>query len=253
MNRPSTLTKEQSTRYRGHLSLCEIDLAGQQRLAASRVLIVGAGGLGSPVSLYLAAAGVGTIGILDADTVSLSNLQRQIIHTTPDIGRLKVESAAGKMRTINPEVTVIPYPERLTPDNAGELMKDYDLIIDCTDNLPTRLLINDTCIRLGLPMVFGAVSRFSGQVFTHVPGSACYRCIFDPDSASPDADIPCALNGILNSVVGVIGSLQATEALKLLVGTGDALVNRILTFDAVTMQFNVFALNPIEDCICQHC
>lgn len=253
MNRLTPLTKEQATRYRGHLSLCEIDRHGQQRLAASRVLIVGTGGLGSPVSLYLAAAGVGTIGILDADTVSLSNLQRQIIHTTPDIGRLKVASAAEKMRALNPDVTVVTHAQRLTPENAASLLGGNDLIIDCTDNLPTRLLINDTCVSLGLPMVFGAVSRFSGQVFSHVPGSACYRCIFDPTAIDPDAELPCSINGILNTVVGVIGSLQATEALKLLLGTGDALVNRLLTFDAVTMQFNTFAINPIEGCECQHC
>lgn len=240
-------------RYSGHLSLCEIDRPGQQRLAASRVLIVGAGGLGSPVSLYLAAAGVGTIGLLDADTVSLSNLQRQIIHSTPDIGRLKVDSAAEKLRALNPEVTVVPRPFRLTADNAEGIFSTNDLVIDCTDNLPTRLLINDTCVKLGIPMVFGAVSRFSGQVFSHLPGTACYRCIFDPTSVSPDADLPCAVAGILNTVVGVIGSLQATEALKILLGTGDALVNRLLTFDAITMQFNTFAINPIEECICRHC
>ena len=253
MNRLTPLTKEQTMRYRGHLSLCEIDHPGQQRLAASRVLIIGAGGLGSPVGLYLAAAGVGTIGILDADTVSLSNLQRQIIHTTPDIGRLKVDSAAEKMRAINPEVTVVPYPTRLTGENAESIFAATDLVIDCTDNLPTRLLINDTCVKMGIPMVFGAVARFSGQVFSHVPGSACYRCIFDPTGVDPEADLPCAVTGILNTVVGVIGSLQATEALKLLLGTGDALVNRLLTFDAVTMQFNIFAVNPIEGCACQHC
>ena len=245
-------TKEQLTRYRGHLSLCEVDLAGQSRLTESRVLIVGAGGLGSPVALYLAAAGVGTIGILDPDTVSLSNLQRQIIHSTPDIGRPKAESAAEKMRAINPEVNVIPMTEALTPENAALIMNNYDLVMDCTDNLPTRLLINDSCVALGKKMVFGAVSRFSGQVFSHIPGSACYRCIFDPENTDPDGDLPCAINGIMNTVVGVIGSLQATEAVKLLIGTGDSLINRILTFDAVTMQFNTFAVNPVGNCGCQH-
>lgn len=245
-------TKEQLTRYRGHLSLCEVDLAGQSRLTESRVLIVGAGGLGSPVALYLAAAGVGTIGILDPDTVSLSNLQRQIIHSTPDIGRPKAESAAEKMRAINPEVNVIPMTEALTPENAASIMNDYDLVMDCTDNLPTRLLINDSCVALGKKMVFGAVSRFSGQVFSHIPGSACYRCIFDPGNTDPDGDLPCAINGIMNTVVGVIGSLQATEAVKLLIETGDSLINRILTFDAVTMQFNTFAVNPVGSCGCQH-
>ncbi len=248
----TTLSKEEQTRYRGHLSLCEIDFAGQEKLARSRVLVVGAGGLGSPVSLYLAAAGVGNITLLDADRVSLSNLQRQIIHTTTDIGRPKVESAAEKLRAINPGVSVNPLDVMLSDDNAAEIMGAHDIIIDCTDNLPTRLLINDTCVSLGKTMVFGAVSRFSGQVFSHVPGSACYRCIFDPSTTSPEADLPCAINGILNTVVGVTGTLQATEAVKLIVGTGDALINRILTFDAVTMTFNTFAISPIDGCICQH-
>lgn len=251
MNRLTPLTRDQKTRYRGHLSLCEIDVAGQQRIAASRVLIVGAGGLGSPVALYLAAAGVGTIGLLDADTVSLSNLQRQVIHTTADLGRLKVESAGEKLRAINPDIKVEEMPVMLGEENAEEIMEGYDLVMDCTDNLPTRLLINDTCVRLGKSMVFGAVSRFSGQVFSHVAGSACYRCIFDPSTTDPDADLPCVINGIMNTVVGVIGSLQATEAVKLIVGTGDPLVNRILTFDAITMSFNTFAISPLADCACQ--
>lgn len=243
------MSKERRDRYRGHLSLCEIDLTGQQRLSDARVLVVGAGGLGSPVALYLAAAGVGTIGILDADTVSLSNLQRQIIHSTPDLGRLKVESAAEKLRALNPEINVVTLPLMLTGDNARDIIGGYDLVMDCTDNLPTRLLVNDTCVALGKKMVFGAVSRFSGQVFSHIPGSACYRCIFDPSEASDD--LPCAINGILNTVVGVTGTLQATEAVKLIVGTGDALINRILTFDAITMSFNTFEINPIEGCACQ--
>ena len=140
----------------------------------------------------------------------------------------------------------------LDSENAVTIMEDYDLVIDCTDNLPTRLLINDTCVATGKAMVFGAVSRFSGQVFSHKARTACYRCIFDPSTTDPDADLPCAINGIMNTVVGVIGSLQATEAVKLLVGTGDALLNRILTFDAVTMQFNTFAISPIDTCKCQH-
>lgn len=246
-----SLSAEQLTRYRGHLSLDGIGSEGQEKLARAQVLIVGAGGLGSPVSLYLAAAGVGNITLLDADRVSLSNLQRQIIHTTADIERPKVESAAEKLRAINPGVNVNPLDVMLSDDNAAEIMGAHDIIIDCTDNLPTRLLINDTCVRLGKTMVFGAVSRFSGQVFSHVAGSACYRCIFDPADTTAE-EAPCAINGILNTAVGVVGSLQATEAVKLIVGTGDALVNRLLTFDAVTMSFNSFEVNPIEGCICQH-
>ncbi|MCM1355470.1 MAG: HesA/MoeB/ThiF family protein [Staphylococcus sp.] len=250
--RPTSISKELQTRYRGHLSLCEIDYAGQQRLAEARVLIVGAGGLGSPVALYLTAAGVGTIGLLDADTVSLSNLQRQILHSTPDVGQMKVDSASAKLRSLNPEVNIITIPEMLTGDNAGTIMEGYDLVVDCTDNLPTRLLINDSCVATGKKFVFGAVSRFSGQVFSHIPGSACYRCIFDPSAVGPDDGLPCAVNGILNTVVGITGSLQATEAIKLIVGTGDPLINRILTFDALTMQFNTFEISPIVECRCQH-
>lgn len=245
------LSAEEQTRYRGHLSLCEIDFAGQERLARSKVLIVGAGGLGSPVALYLAAAGVGHISILDPDRVSLSNLQRQVIHTTADIGRLKVHSAAEKLRAINPGIEVTPIADRLTEENAREIIGSHELTVDCTDNLQTRLLINDSCVSEGKMLVSGAVSRFSGMVFSHVAGSACYRCIFDPADTTAE-EAPCAINGILNTAVGVVGSLQATEAVKLIVGTGDALVNRLLTFDAVTMSFNSFEVNPIEGCICQH-
>lgn len=242
------LTDGQQTRYRGHLSLREIGTKGQQAIASARVLVIGTGGLGSPVSLYLAAAGVGTIGLMDPDTVSLSNLQRQVLHTTADIGRLKTQSAAEKLRAINPDITVNTLSEPLTAENAAEVMADYDIIMDCTDNQATRLLINDTCVRLDKKMVFGAVSRFSGQVFSHVPGSACYRCIFSP--ADSGEELPCAVNGILNTVVGVIGSLQATEALKLIVGTGDALTDRLLTFDAVTMTFNTFDISKVDGCTC---
>ncbi len=233
--------KEQQTRYRGHISLCEIDLQGQQRLAEGRVLIIGAGGLGSPVGLYLAAAGVGTIGIMDADTVSLSNLQRQIMHGTSDIGRLKVESAREAMTEINPHVKVDIYPEFLTSENAKELLGSYDIIVDCTDNLDTRLLINDTCVEIGKPYVYGAVYRFSGQVFTYVPGSANYREIFDTDTAGDE--LPCAIDGVMNTVVGVVGTLQATEVVKYIVKTGDLLTNRLLMFDAISMTFNTFETN----------
>ena len=184
--------------------------------------------------------------------MSLSNLQRQVLHSTPDIGHLKVDSASEKLRLINPEVNIVTIPELFTERNAEEIISGYDLIIDCTDNLPKRLLINDTCIMLGKKFVFGAVSRFSGQVFSHVPGSACYRCIFDPSAVSSEAELPCSINGILNTVVGITGTIQATEAIKLIVGTGDPLINRMLAFDALTMAFNTFEINPIEDCYCQH-
>lgn len=235
------MTSDDRKRYRGHLSLCEIDLPGQQRIAQGRVLIVGAGGLGSPVALYLAAAGVGHIAVLDPDTVSLSNLQRQIIHGTPDLGRPKALSARDAMTRINPTVTVEPLTDSLTPGNARDIIGGYDLVIDCTDNLDTRLLINDTCEATGKSYVFGAVRRFEGQVFTHTPDTASYRDIFGSEP-SEGGDIPCAVDGVMNTVVGVIGCLQATEAIKWLAHTGDLLTDRLLTFDAITMTFNTFRL-----------
>lgn len=233
--------KELSRRYRGHLSLCEIDLPGQQRIMAGRVLVIGAGGLGSPVCLYLAAAGVGHITVVDPDTVSMSNLQRQIMHGTPDIGRPKTESARDAMLRINDRISVDTVQAPLTPENAPALIAAHNLTIDCTDNLDTRLLISDTCVAEGKPYVFGAVRRFEGQVFTHTPGSASYRDIFGAEAAE-GGDIPCAIDGVMNTVVGVIGALQATEAIKLLARTGDPLTDRLLTMDAVTMEFHTFRL-----------
>lgn len=249
MSSDATFTPEQRERYRGHLSLSEIGPEGQEALRRSRVLIVGTGGLGSPSSLYLAAAGVGTLGLLDPDTVSLSNLQRQIVHSTPAIGRPKVESAAHLLGAVNPEVDLRLYPTRLTAENAAAIFSDYDVVLDCTDNLATRLLINDTACRLGKTLVFGAVWRTGGQIFTHVPGSPCYRCIFDAEA--PEADIPCSQAGILNAAVGVAGSLQAAEAIKAITRSGALLAGRLLTFDLLTMEFNTFAVSPVNGCICQ--
>ena len=227
-------------RYRGHLSLCEIDLAGQKRIAGSRVLVVGAGGLGSPVALYLAAAGIGTIGIVDPDTVSLSNLQRQVMHGTPDIGTPKADSARRAMQRINPEVRVETHPVFLDPDNAPDIIGEYGIVVDCTDNMAARLVIDDTCRALGKPYVYGAVRRFGGQIFTHLPGTMGYRDIFSPDPSVPVDELPCAIDGVLNTVVGVIGTLQATEVVKWAAGTGDLLTDRLLTFDAITMRFEEF-------------
>lgn len=235
------MSSDNDIRYRGHLNLCEIDRPGQEKLGRARVLIIGAGGLGSPVALYLAAAGVGRITILDPDTVSLSNLQRQIIHSTADIGRNKCDSAREKMLAVNPGVTVDALAIPLTNENASELAREHDLLLDCTDNLATRLLISDTCVAEGKPYVFGAVRRFSGQLFTHIPGSASYRDIFDDTTA--DNDEPCSMTGVLNTVVGVVGTLQATEAVKLITGAGDLLAGRLLTFDAITMTFREFRLS----------
>ncbi|WP_279162775.1 HesA/MoeB/ThiF family protein [Muribaculum intestinale] len=224
-----------AVRYSGHRALCEIDLPGQRAIERGRVLVVGAGGLGSPVCLYLAAAGVGTIGIVDADTVSLSNLQRQIIHHTSDIGSPKVESAAVKMKAINPHVNVVAVGEMLTPGNASSFVEGYDIVVDCTDNFDTRLLVNDTCVALGTPMVYGAVQRMAGQIFTYLPGGADYRAWFG--CRPPSQEQPCSVNGVMNTVVGVIGTLQATEVIKYLSHAGDLLDCRLLMFDAVTMTF----------------
>lgn len=224
-----------AVRYSGHRALCEIDLPGQRAIERGRVLVVGAGGLGSPVCLYLAAAGVGTIGIVDADTVSLSNLQRQIIHHTSDIGRPKVESAAVKIKAINPHVNVVTVGEMLTSRNSSSLVEGYDIVVDCTDNFDTRLLVNDTCVALGTPMVYGAVQRMAGQIFTYLPGGADYRAWFG--CRPPSQEQPCSVNGVMNTVVGVIGTLQATEVIKYLSHAGDLLDCRLLMFDAVTMTF----------------
>lgn len=224
-----------AVRYSGHRALCEIDLPGQRAIERGRVLVVGAGGLGSPVCLYLVAAGVGTIGIVDADTVSLSNLQRQIIHHTSDIGRPKVESAAVKMKAINPHVNVVAVGEMLTSRNSSSLVEGYDIVVDCTDNFDTRLLVNDTCVALGTPMVYGAVQRMAGQIFTYLPGGADYRAWFG--CRPPSQEQPCSVNGVMNTVVGVIGTLQATEVIKYLSHAGDLLDCRLLMFDAVTMTF----------------
>lgn len=231
-------SKEQLKRYKGHISLCEIDIFGQAAICSGSALIVGAGGLGSPVALYLAAAGVGRIGIADADNVSLSNMQRQIIHSSSDIGHPKVESAQREMNRVNPDVKVEPYNMYLGENNAREIFAGYDIIMDCTDNFATRKLISDLCVEMEKPYVFGGVSRFRGEVFTHLPGTSSFTSIFGNEPSSDDE--PCVISGILNSAVGVIGALQATEAIKYLTKTGDLLTDRLLVFDAITMEFNIF-------------
>lgn len=231
---------EAACRYSGHINLKEIGRAGQQAIQHARVLIAGAGGLGSPVALYLAAAGVGTIGIADADTVGLSNLQRQIIHGTPDLALPKAESASRAMTRINPFVTTVIHNTFINTDNCESIIGAYDVVADCTDRFATRLLVSDTCHRLGKSMVHAAVEHFRGQVFTQMPGSATFRDIFGDDQKIPDTG--CALKGILNTVVGVAGSLQATEVLKVITGAGNLLVDRLLVFDALAMDFNLYDL-----------
>lgn len=234
--------KSTCERYRGHLSLCEIDLQGQKSITEARVLIVGAGGLGSPVALYLAAAGVGTIGIVDADVVSMSNLQRQIMHTTSSIGEPKTLSAKRSMTNLNPLVNVVIHDFMLTGENAPSLVSQYDVVVDCTDSRCSRLIVNDACVAVGRPFVYGSVSRFSGLLFTCLPGTADYRARFSDEADGNEELKSCAMTGILNTVVGVVGSLQATEVIKIITGVGDLLTDKLLTFDAINMEFHTFTV-----------
>lgn len=241
-----SLGMEEIERYSRQILLKQVGGKGQEKLLASKVLVVGAGGLGSPVSLYLAAAGVGTIGLIDGDCVDVTNLQRQIAHFTRDIGTPKVESAAEKLRAINPSVTVETYQELATASNAPELVGRYDFIIDGTDNFAAKFLINDACVLAGVPFSHAGILRFDGQLFTVIPGrSSCYRCVFG--GPPPAGAVPsCSQAGVLGGVAGVIGSLQATEALKYLLGVGELLTNRMLIFDALAMRFREakFKRNP---------
>lgn len=227
-------------RYKGHISLPEIGPEGQQAIADATVAVVGAGGLGSACLIYLAAAGVGTLRIIDGDTVSESNLQRQVIHTQQAVGALKVESAAASVRRINSAIRVDTFAGRLTRDNAERLLGGAAVVLDCTDSFSSRMLVSDECSRLGLRYVYGAVARWSGHLFTHIPGSAGFRDIFGTEEA--EAYMSCSVRGVLNTLVGTVGTLQATEAVKLITGAGEPLVNRLLTIDLLTMDFHTFAI-----------
>ncbi len=226
------MTDENKQRYARHILLKEVGEAGQEKLASARVLVIGAGGLGSPVALYLAAAGVGHIGIADADAVELSNLQRQIIHTTADLGRMKVESAKNKMVAQNPNVDVETWALRLTDENIDDVVSRYDFVIDATDNFTTKFLINDCCVRLGKPFSHGSVMRFSGHTMTWVPGAATYRDVF-PEPPVDGSEVNCGIVGLLGTMPGIIGTIQATEALKYLLGVGELLTNKLLVVDAL--------------------
>lgn len=234
----NTLTDEEKERYAAHLSLCEIDKPGQQKLKSARVLVCGAGALASPVLLYLAAAGVGTIGIADADRVTISNLQRQIIHNTERLGMPKVKSAAMSVNKLNPAVNVNTYDEMLTAGNIYKIAADYDILIDCTDNYPSRVMLSDAAAEMGKPLCFAAVSRFEAQLTTQVPGSVTYREIF-PQAPTPQQIncVSCSNAGVLNAVAGMAGAMQAAEAIKLIVGTGEPLVNRMVLIDLLTFTF----------------
>jgi len=242
------LTEEQIERYSRHIILEQVGGVGQEKLLSSKVLIVGAGGLGSPAALYLAAAGVGTIGIIDADKVDLTNLQRQIIHHTSDLGVEKVKSAENKMRAINPEVTVKTYHQPAKAGNIREIIREYDFVIDGTDNFPAKFLINDACYFEKIPFSHAGILKFYGQLITVLPGeTTCYRCIFN--APPPAGAVPsCSQAGVLGVLAGVIGSLQATEAIKYLLGLGRLLTDTLLTYDALEMEFRAVKLNRNPNC-----
>jgi len=239
-------TEEQLERYSRHILLQDVGVEGQTKLLGARVLVVGAGGLGSPVVQYLAAAGVGTIGIVDADVVELSNLQRQVIHFTRDLGVPKVESAAEKMRAINPDVKVRTYHEFLQANNIRPIIRDYQFVVDGTDNFAAKFLINDACVLEGIPFSHGGILRFNGQTMTVIPGqSTCYRCVFE--APPPPGAVPtCSEAGILGAVAGMLGTIQAVEVLKFITGAGCLLTDTLLTFDAKTLDFRKvhFKRNP---------
>jgi len=248
IDKPFVLTADQKERYRRHLIIPEVGEEGQAKLLKGKVLLMGAGGLGSPAALYLAAAGVGTLGIVDMDVVDLSNLQRQVIHTLDRAGMPKTESAKQAINALNPDVKVIPFQERLTSQNVREILSGFDLVVDGGDNFPTRYLLNDACVVLGKPNIHGSIFRFEGQVTTFVPGKGpCYRCLYP---APPPAEFApsCAEAGVLGVLPGIIGLLQANEAIKLLLGIGEPLIGRLLTFDALGTRVSELKLRRDPQC-----
>ena len=246
--RPSTLSNEEILRYSRHLIMPEVGMEGQQKLKAARVLCIGAGGLGSPLALYLAAAGVGTLGMVDFDVVDLTNLQRQIIHTEADVGRLKLDSAEEKVKAINPLVNVRKFETRLTSANALDIFKDFDIIADGTDNFPTRYLVNDACVLTGKPNVYASIFRFEGQasVFATEEGP-CYRCLY-PEPPPPGLVPSCAEGGVLGILPGLLGIIQATEVIKLILGSSEPLIGRLLLVDALAMKFRELRLRKDKNC-----
>jgi adenylyltransferase/sulfurtransferase len=244
-----TLSNEEVLRYSRHLIMPEVGMEGQQKLKAAKVLCIGTGGLGSPLALYLAAAGVGTIGLVDFDVVDFTNLQRQIIHFTSDVGRPKLESAKEKIGAINPFVNVQTFNAKLSSDNALQIFSGFDIIIDGTDNFPTRFLVNDACVFTGKPNVYGSIFRFEGQasVFAAQEGP-CYRCLY-PEPPPPGLVPSCAEGGVLGILPGLVGVIQATEAIKLILGSGDSLIGRLLLVDALGMKFRELKLRKNPDCV----
>jgi sulfur-carrier protein adenylyltransferase/sulfurtransferase len=242
------LSKEEVQRYSRHLIMPEVGLDGQLKLKRARVLMIGTGGLGAPLGLYLAAAGVGHLGLVDFDVVDSSNLQRQVTFTTADVGKPKSEAAKARLSALNPMIEIVSYETRLTSDNALELFRDYDIIVDGTDNFPTRFLVNDACVLLGKPNVYGSIFRFEGQatVFGY-PGGPCYRCLY-PEPPPPGLVPSCAEGGVLGVLPGIVGSIQAMETIKLILGAGEPLVGRLLLFDALAMRFRELKLKKNPEC-----
>ena len=243
------LSNDEIRRYSRHLILPEVGMAGQKKICSTSVLCIGAGGLGSPIALYLAAAGVGKLGIVDFDTVDFSNLQRQIIHTTADVGRPKAESAKESIQAINPGVEVVIHNTRLSSENAMELIAQYDVVVDGTDNFPTRYLTNDACVLLKKPNIYGSIFRFEGQASVFAPhlGGPCYRCLY-PEPPPPGMVPSCAEGGVLGVLPGIIGCIQATEILKLALGKGSSLIGRLLLFNALDMKFRELKLRRDPQC-----
>jgi adenylyltransferase/sulfurtransferase len=243
-----TLSKDEILRYSRHLIIPEVGVEGQKKLKAASVLLVGTGGLGAPLGLYLAAAGIGRIGLVDFDTVDFTNLQRQVIHFTSDVGRKKLDSAAEKMLAINPHLKITRHEVALSSENALDILKDYDLVVDGTDNFPTRYLVNDACVLLGKPNVYGSIFRFEGQatIFAY-QGGPCYRCLY-PEPPPPGLVPSCAEGGVLGILPGTIGLIQATEAVKLILGIGESLVGRLMLYDALGMRFRELKLRKNPEC-----
>jgi len=242
-------SEEQVLRYSRHIILPGIGGEGQRKLLDAKVLCVGAGGLGSPIAMYLAAAGVGTLGIVDFDRVDLTNLQRQLLHDTADVGRPKVDSAVDRLHAMNPGIDVVPYDTMLTSANAFDIIGQYDIVIDGSDNFPVRYLVNDATQMLGKPLVYGSIYQFEGQASVFMPGkdTPCYRCLF-PQPPPPGAVPSCAEAGVFGVLPGIIGSIQAVEAIKLIIGKGDPLIGRLLLFDALDMEFTTVKLRWDPDC-----
>jgi sulfur-carrier protein adenylyltransferase/sulfurtransferase len=244
----AVLSNDEILRYSRHLIMPEVGMEGQQKLKAAKVLCIGAGGLGSPLALYLGAAGVGTLGIVDFDVVDYTNLQRQIIHTTADVGRKKLDSAADKLKAINPFLNLRTFDTKLTSANALELFREFDIVADGTDNFPTRYLVNDACVLTGKPNVYGSIFRFEGQASVFATkGGPCYRCLY-PEPPPPGLVPSCAEGGVLGILPGLVGVIQATETIKLILGQGDSLVGRLLLVDALGMKFRELKLRKNPDC-----